>query len=237
MNGLDCFFAGFRAIFSPGLKRYVVIPFLINLLLFSGLVYYAYSVVDGWIGGMISWVPDFLVEYLAWFLWPLFFITLLGFLFYGFTILANIVAAPFNAVLAVQVEKRERGGHSGSADITWYQVLPRTLGRELAKIMYYLPRLVGLILISLVPPINLVAPFLWVLFGAWMMTIQYADYAADNNGLTFQELKISMSRNRSQSFSFGIAVYLMMAVPFVNLIVIPAAVAGGTILWVRRLNN
>lgn len=234
MNGLDCFFEGFRTIFSPGLKRYVIIPFLINLLLFSGLVYYAFTFFDGWIASMISYLPDFLY-FLSWFLWLMFFIALLGFLFYGFTILANIIAAPFNAVLAVQVEKRERGGVSGSGDISWYQVVPRTLAREFGKILYYLPRLVGLVLITLVPLLNLAAPFLWVMFGAWMMTIQYADYAADNNGLSFQELQMSMSRNRSPSLSFGIAVYLMMAVPLVNLIVIPAAVAGGTLFWVRRL--
>lgn len=242
MGGFDCFLKGFRLILTPGLRRYVVVPFIINTLLFIGMIYYAFSSFDDWINGLIVFfLPEFLVDWLfdliSGFLWLMFLVALLGFLFYGFTIVANIIAAPFNAVLATQVEKRLRNGVSDAGDITWYKVLPRALARELSKLIYYLPRLVGLILITLVPLVQVAAPFLWVLFGAWMMTVQYADYAADNNNLTFRELQISMSRNRPQSLMFGLAVYMMMIVPFVNLIVIPAAVAGGTLFWVENLNS
>lgn len=242
MGGLDCFLKGFRLILTPGLRRYVVVPFIINTLLFVSMIYYAFSSFDGWINGLIGYfLPEIIVGWLfdliSGFLWLMFLIALLGFLFYGFTIFANIIASPFNAVLATEVEKRLRNGVSGAGDITWYIVLPRALARELSKLKYYLPRLVGLVLITLVPLVQVAAPFLWVLFGAWMMTVQYADYAADNNHLTFRELQISMSRNRPQSLMFGLAVYVMMIVPFVNLLVIPAAVAGGTLFWVENLNS
>ena len=236
MSGLDCFFKGFALIFSAGLRRYVIIPLLINTVLFAGMVYWAFTFFDGWINRLIGYLPDFLY-FLSWFLWVMFFIALMAFLFYTFTMLANIIAAPFNALLSVQVEKRERGGVLNHPEVPFYRLVPRTLARELGKLVYYLPRLIGLVILTVIPVINLLAPVLWVLFGAWMMTIQYADYAADNNGQSFFALRSAMSRKRSDSLLFGIAVYVMMAVPLVNLLVLPAAVAGGSVLWLKKLDT
>ncbi|MDH5737709.1 MAG: sulfate transporter CysZ [Gammaproteobacteria bacterium] len=236
MNGLDCFFKGFRLIFSSGLKRYIIIPLIINIMLFSGMVYYAYSLFDGWISWLIDWLPEFLY-FLSWFLWVMFYVTLLGFTFYTFTIIANIIAAPFNAVLAVQVEKKERGGQLYHPRISWYQLVYRTLAREAGKLLYYLPRLIGLVILTVLPLINLIAPLLWILFGAWMMTIQYADYAADNNGKSFLQLRIAMSRQKTDSLTFGLAVYILMFIPLVNLLVIPASVAGATVFWINNLEE
>lgn len=240
MSGFDCFIKGFGLIFTSGLRRYVVIPFLINLILFSGMIFYAYSYFDGWMSGLLEYVPGFLmflVDYLFGLLWLLFFFVIMAFMFYTFTIVANIVAAPFNAILAVQVEKKLKGGQINHYEVSWFKLVPRTIARELGKLMYYLPRLIGLVLLSVTPMLNLIAPVLWVLFGAWMMTVQYADYAADNNGKSFSDLRSSMSGNRSDSLVFGISVYIMMILPVINLLVLPASVAGGTVLWVNRLER
>jgi CysZ protein len=103
--------------------------------------------------------------------------------------------------------------------------------------MYYLPRLIGLLLITIIPGVNFIAPFLWLLFGAWMMTVQYTDFGADNNNVRFRELRERLSDERMTSLSFGIIVYLMIAIPLLNLVVMPAAVAGGTVFWVERLKG
>lgn len=39
------------------------------------------------------------------------------------------------------------------------------------------------------------------------------------------------------SLGFGVIVYLMIAIPILNLIVMPAAVAGGTVFWVEKLRG
>jgi len=70
-----------------------------------------------------------------------------------------------------------------------------------------------------------------------MMSVQYTDYAADNNGISFSELRRRLGGDRINSFGFGLAVYLMMLIPLLNLVLIPAAVAGGTVLWVERLTD
>ena len=58
----------------------------------------------------------------------------------------------------------------------------RTLKREFQKWLWYIPRALMLLLISLIPVVNLMAPFLWLAFGAWVMVIEYRDYLNDNHG-------------------------------------------------------
>ncbi|MFT7222012.1 MAG: CysZ protein, partial [Candidatus Azotimanducaceae bacterium] len=90
---------------------------------------------------------------------------------------------------------------------------------------------------TIIPVVNVISPVLWVLFGAWMMAIQYADYAADNNDASFSSLRNRLARRRFQSLMFGLPAYLLLTVPIVNLILMPVGVAGGTRLWVEHLKN
>ncbi len=98
-----------------------------------------------------------------------------------------------------------------------------------------LPMLLGLLLITVIPVSNAVAPFLWILFGAWMMSIQYADYAADNNDVSFKALQSRLGARRFDALMFGLPAYLLLTVPVVNLILMPIGVAGGTRFWVEHL--
>ena len=67
-----------------------------------------------------------------------------------------------------------------------------------------------------------------------MLSIQYCDYAADNELVSFKEMKTQLAQPYSQSVAFGAMVALLTLIPFINLILMPAAVIGGTHLWVER---
>lgn len=235
MNGMDCMFEGFRMIARPGLRRYVIVPTLINVAVLTGVVAYGISQYDAWTRAVTDSLPDwlsFLSGVFAFLAAILVFVVVL----YLFTIIANIIAAPFNAVLSVKVEERLTG-RTPDAGAGVIKVLARSLWREVAKLLYYLPRVIGLLILTLIPAINAAAPILWLLFGAWMMAIQYADYAADNNGIDFGELRARLGERRFQAVLFGILAYVVLAIPGINLILMPAAVAGGTVFWVEHLGR
>ena len=69
------------------------------------------------------------------------------------------------------------------------------------------------------------------------MAIQYADYGADNNDVSFAKLKVTLQENRLQAMLFGLPVYLLLTIPGINLVVMPAGVAGGTRFWVEHLKR
>lgn len=235
MSGLDCFFDGFSLIRKPGLRRYFIIPTLINILVLVALISVSALYFDSWIEMAMGWFPDWMTA-LYWLVWIIAFLIVMVLVLFCFTFIANIISSPFNAVLSVRVEEFLTGNPPVSAASAW-MVLPRAIGREISKLLYVLPRLAVLALLTIIPVINTISPFLWVLFGAWMMAIQYADYGADNNDVSFRDLRTLLERRRFQAFMFGLPAYLLLTVPMVNLVLMPVGVAGGTRFWVENLKQ
>ncbi|GAB5381015.1 MAG: sulfate transporter CysZ [Aliiglaciecola sp.] len=240
-SGASYFFEGFSLIRTKGIKRFVFIPLAVNLILFSIALYFLVGQIDDGIAYIIGLIPDW--EWFAWLkqgivfiLWPLAVISILLVFALIFGTLANWVAAPFNGLLAEKVERHLTGqslGDSGIMDVV--KDIPRTLGRELAKLLYYIPRAIGfLILFFLLPVFGQV---LWFMFSAWMMAIQYCDYPFDNHKIGFKPMRSTLAESRSQSFSFGVMVSVFSMIPIVNFLVMPVAICGATSMWVNELRH
>lgn len=226
---------GLKLVLSPGLRLFVLLPLAINLVLFVGLIYFAGHEFSLWVNRLMPTLPGWL-SFLNYILWPLFMILVLLMVFFTFTMVANIIAAPFNGFLAEKVEVVLRGTDD-FPPFSWAElaaIVPRTLSRELRKLGYYLPRALGLLVLSFIPGVNLIAAPLWLVFGVWMMAIQYIDYPADNHKMSWQDMLAWLRSKRWASLSFGGVVYLVLLIPVVNILMMPAAVAGATLFWVRE---
>ena len=107
------------------------------------------------------------------------------------------------------------------------------MGRELSKLIYYIPRAIGFLLLFFLLPV--IGQVLWFLFSAWMMAIQYCDYPFDNHKIPFRAMRDTLAKERSHSFSFGIMVSVCAMIPIVNFLVMPVAICGATAMWVDEL--
>lgn len=232
LQGFAMALEGLRLVFRPGLRTHVLVPVLVNLVvlglaiwggahLFEKLLAH-YLPEEGWLG------------YLRWLLWPLFALAVALVVMFGFTALANLIAAPFNSLLSQKVEQLyggQRAPAPGWGDVV--RELPRTLGSELRKLGYFLLRAIPLGLLFLIPGLNLVAPFLWALFSAWFLAIEYSDYPLANRGLGFREQHRQLSAQRLTALGFGAGATFLTLIPVVNLAAMPAAVIGATLLVLR----
>lgn len=235
LSGSQYLSAGLKLVLSPGLRLFVLLPLTINLILFVALIGFAVRQFSGWLDSLMGSLPNWL-SFLDFLLWPLFVVLLLLMVFFTFTLLANIIAAPFNGFLAEKVEVVVRGEDT-FPPFSWNELLamvPRTLKRELRKLSYFLPRAIGLLILSLIPGLNLIATPLWLLFGVWMMAVQYIDYPCDNNKVSWDDMLAWLRAKRWQSLGFGGITYVALLIPFVNILMMPAAVAGATLFWVRE---
>lgn len=226
---------GLKLVLSPNLRLFVLLPLAVNLLLFGGLIYFAGHQFSLWVDALMPSLPSWL-SFLTYILWPLFVALVVLMVFFTFTLVANIIAAPFNGFLAEKVEVVVRGQDNFPA-FSWGELMamvPRTFGREMRKLGYFLPRAIGLFILSLIPVVNVVAAPLWLIFGVWMMAIQYIDYPADNNKMSWQDMLAWLRQKRWQSLGFGGITYLALMIPVVNVLMMPAAVAGATLFWVRE---
>ena len=234
VNGAFYFLRGFALIFQPGIRAYVVVPLLINITVFTALIYFGAGQLQSFLDSML---PEWL-EWMKWLLLPLFLIAGLLIAFFTFNMVANLIAAPFNGLLAEAVERKltGRGPEEGGlkkmiADIG------RTFASEIRKLVYIGLRGVPILLLMLVPGVNVAASMLWILFSAWMLAVAYADYPMGNHGIAFTEQRELLARRRWLSVGFGGSVMFGLAVPVLNFLVIPSAVAGATAMWVDKLRD
>lgn len=226
---------GLKLVLSPGLRLFVLLPLTLNLLLFGALIGFALRQFGVWVELFMPNLPSWL-SFLEYLLWPLFVVLVLLMVFFTFTLLANLIAAPFNGFLAEKVEVVVRG-QDPFPPFHWSELvamMPRTLSRELRKLGYFLPRAIGLLILSFIPVVNIIAAPLWLLFGVWMMAVQYIDYPCDNNKVSWPDMLAWLREKRWQSLGFGGITYLALLVPGLNILMMPAAVAGATLFWVRE---
>jgi len=229
---------GARLLSHPSLRMFVIIPLLVNILIFGSLIGLGFSYLVDLMDSMLARIPDWL-DFIQWILWPLIGISVSLISGYLFTAMALIIASPFNALLAEKAEELVTSRPVNSLEGLGAALLgvPRGIIREIAKLLYYVPMAVFVLLISFIPGVNAVAPVLWFLLGAWMMSIQFVDYPMDNHQLSFADVKEAVRSRRLSSMGFGGLVALCAGIPVVNFFVVPAAVVGATLLWVEELDQ
>lgn len=234
-NGIHYFAQGWQLIRLPGIRRFVIVPLALNFLLMGGAFIWLFFRLEQWLPALMSYVPDWL-HWLNYLLWPLTVIFVLLVFSYFFSTVANWIAAPFCGLLAEQLEAKLTG--KPMPDSGWAGMvkdIPRIMKREWQKLAWYLPRALVLLLLYFIPGFGqTVAPVLWFLFSAWMLSIQYCDYPFDNHKVSFRQMRTSLKRHKTDVMQFGALVSLFTMVPILNLAIMPVAVCGATAMWVDR---
>jgi len=226
---LDCF-SGVGLLFKSGIKRFVIIPFVIN----AGLFYFAIVLLQNQLD---AWLDQLLPGWLSWLEWlilPLFWIAILLIVFYTFTVIANLIAAPFNSILSSRIEAQLTGKKPEDINADGFlKLMARTTKSEIQKIFYAIKWFIPLLIITVIPVVNVVSPFLWILFAAWFFALEYNDYPLANRGHFFKDVKTYNRKNRMRSLGLGTAVFIMTSIPIVNFFAMPIAVAGATKLTTK----
>jgi CysZ protein len=213
----------------------VIIPLVINILIFGSLITIGFNYISDLMDSMLASIPEWL-NFIRWILWPIIVITVGLISGYVFTSVALVIASPFNALLSEKAEELITGQPVNSLEGFGAALIavPKSIVRELMKLLYYIPMAILALLISFIPGVGAVA---WLLLGAWMMSIQFVDYPMDNHQLSFADVKAAVRSRRLSSMGFGGLVALCASIPLVNFFVVPAAVVGATLLWCEELNQ
>jgi CysZ protein len=239
LQGAQYLLRGFGLIQRKGVRHYAYLPIAINTILFSFAIWYGINGFDQWMASLMpSWLPDWLTSALMWILWPIFTALLMLIVFFTFSIIANILAAPFNGALAEAVEIKLSGETPPS--FNWQQVMkdaPKMIFNEIRKLVYLIIWVIPLVILSFIPVLNIASPVLWVLFSSWVLALDYHDYPMGNHQLLFREQRGILRNKRSLALGFGLATLAATMIPIVNFFVIPAAVAGATALFVENLKQ
>lgn len=233
---------GFQLLTKPGVRGYVLVPLGINVLIFVAVTLTAFSQFRQLLDWLMSYLPEWL-GVIAWLVWLAFALLLVVVYGYGFALIGNLIAAPFFGLLSERVQHLLTASAAQqpltlkvAGEIAW-----RSFKRELHKLRYFLPRfllvLAVCLVLSFVPVANLLVPVIGFLWGAWSLSLQYLDYPADNHQVSFDALRGRLRERRWLALGFGGVVLLGSALPVINILVMPAAVAGATALWIERIGQ
>jgi len=217
-------FTSIPTLLKPELRAYVIAPLFINIVLFSLTLYYAFTEFSNW---MDSLLPSWL-DWLNWLIIPLFSITILIVVFYTFTIVANLIAAPFNSLLSAKYERLIRGDITTESNENMMQLISRTIAAEVKKLIYILLWLIPLLIITVIPVINLMSPFLWIVFAIWMLSLEYLDYPIGNHNQLFPVVKKTAHEQKMMTLGLGSGLFILTTIPFINFLAIPAGVIAAT---------
>ena len=234
-TGIQALARALSLIRQPGIRRYVILPLLINLLIFGGLIWFGYNQFAPLVQWMMSYVPGFL-DFLRWLIWLFFGVLAAITVFFTFTPVANIIAAPFNALMAEKLEMHLTGS-AISSNVSFARMAVDAIRSQLGKLFYILLWALGLFLVTLIPLVNLAAPVLWFVFGSWLLSLEYFDYPMGNHDVGFAEEKKRLAARRGISLGFGGAMMVMTSIPVINFIAMPLGVAAATLLWVEQLQK
>lgn len=233
---------GTRLVRRPGLRRFVFIPLLINILVFTLLGWLFFTSVADWFANLtflqgLQDLPVFgaVFTFLRW----VFGIVVIAMMLFAFSFLANLIGAPFNGLLAERTEQYLNGKLSDSEPSlsSLIKSIPVTLASEIWKLLYLVMWLIPLFIAHWIPGLNLIAPFLLFVFGAWMFGIEYIDYPMGNHGHGFKSVRKHLRKHRQATMGFGFVVAIASTIPILNLFIMPVAVTGATALYVEHLSH
>ena len=218
---------GIKLLTNPKLRLLILVPILINIVLYSVALALGYY----YVGMLIEqFIPESL-QWLNWILWPLFFISFFVAGFFTFTVLANLIASPFYGILSA----RTLAVISGKAQIVEQPML-RVIAGELKRMLYIMTRMLPLFILFFIPVINIIASFALSVFGAWCLAMEFMAYPLENEGLLFVDQKRLLKTVWLGALSFGAVTMIGLTLPVLNIIIGPAAVIGST-MYVHEMRE
>lgn len=148
-----------------------------------------------------------------------------------FSALTLTLGAPLYDKISESVDQ-ELFGVTTSA----HEPLARSLGRALRQSLILIAVSVGvglvLFLAGFIPVVGQLAiPVVSAVFGGWMICLELIGATFERSGSTrLSERRAAMRRRRARVLGFGVPTFLLLAVPFLAVVVFPVATAAGTIL-------
>jgi len=223
----------------PVLLKYMIMPFLINIVVFSGAVYWGLSFFNGIV---VQYIPQGDAWYwavLSYFLWSVAILITMVLVFFTFTVVGAIVASPFNDILSERTEELLTGipNNERFSIRIFLRDSVNSVVDESKKISIFVILMVLLLPLNFVPGGSLPYSVFTVLLTVFFLVVEYTGYVFYRKHLTFRDQRRFISSEKFLMLGFGTGVMGVLAVPFLQLCCIPLGVVGATQLWYDLSNR
>ncbi|ADD45400.1 protein of unknown function DUF540 [Stackebrandtia nassauensis DSM 44728] len=216
----------------PKLMLFGAIPALLAaLLLLGALIGLGFGITDltDWMTGFAESWPQWLETTIQVFAGVVIFALAIWLSILVFTTLTLLIGDPFYEKIAEAVDD-ELGGAPVVERGIWKAISIslrdnlRMLGKSIV---------IGVLLFALgfVPVVGTVlAIIIGALVGGWFLSVELSGYAFQRRGHRYPQYRRMLGRRRGLAIGLGTCVFLLFLIPLGAVLVMPAAVAGSTLL-------
>lgn len=240
-RGLALPFRGLAHLFAHrGLKRYAVLPLVLNVALYAVALAVFFYFLWNWRIGLVQWdfwgpVGGYLaaaVNWMGWMVKLMVAMVALAASFFTFTGVGMALASPLNDILSEKVEISCCGADDRidmpfrftfRAALLSFRDSLGNLVRQLFWTILALPFLI-IPLVGFVP---------LLLVGAYFSGFGYLDCAMARNFLRPRHKKLLSTGNFWEILGFGLAMQVLFAVPLLGMLLMPVGVVAGTLVYCR----
>jgi len=216
----------------PRAWPFAALPLLVNGLLLVGFLFGAWHLHDdamGWIG------PE---DPAGWLVVPLwigaFLVVVLGAVL-ATLLLGGILAGPFQEKLSEVIEGLASDSPHVEEELSLRSLAMDALGAmrgATERLGLFVLFVIPLMALSLVPVVGLLGLALLYCWSVFFLALQFSDPYLARRKLPRMEKITRLREQLAMSMGFGVALTLLMLVPLLQIVLSPALVAGGTLMWV-----
>jgi CysZ protein len=217
-------FAHFAA--RPHLWKYAIVPLAVNIVVYAALAWVLWWFVQDVLLG--RWIA-------SWWTWARWMAAAFAYaagaalLAFSFTIVGNVIAAPFMDVLAERALAERRGAALPPGG-PWWAEAALAVGRQLARLVVFGAVHAALLAMWFIPVVNLLHPPVAWLVTIFFLAMEYLDYPQAADRMPFGDRIGAILSRPASSFGFGSGLLLIAIVPFLAPIALPACVMGAVLL-------
>jgi len=239
LKGITAYFGTISLISKLRLWKYFIIPILISVFIGLSIFTLAYFLSDNisnliaklWIwerGAQTFETISQIVGGLA--------IVAIGLVFYKHIVMA--LSAPFMSPVSEKIEAHLLNAETPSLrETTFMQQLIRGIQLNLRNLFRELGLIVPLLLLSFLPVVGIVCPFLIFLVQAYYVGFGNMDYTMERH-LNYNDSIQFVRQHRGTAIGNGIIFMLMLFIPLVGFIItMPISVVAASTETVKILNN
>ncbi|MFC4067239.1 EI24 domain-containing protein [Actinoplanes subglobosus] len=154
-----------------------------------------------------------------------------------FTAVTLLIGDPFYEKISELVEDRF-GGVPDAVDVGFWRGLRRSLVDSLKLVGISIVVAIPLFLLGLIPLVGqTVVPVLAGAAGGWLLALELTGVPFQRRGQRLRHRRAALAGKKPLTLGFGAAVFATFLIPLGAVFLMPAAIAGATLLARKSLNK
>lgn len=239
VNGFTGPFVAWRFVREhEGLKRYFIIPFLINIVLLSAIVYLSFIFIYPLLQGIIPQGDAWYLEALKWILTPLLLIILAIVIVLLYSISGSIIAAPFNDPLSAKVEKlltQVDSEEKFSVKLFLADIVRMTLN-VVKLLLLLLIFYIVILLFNMIPVAGSIVYAVLGFFGTtFFLGFQFFDFPLERRRMVFRDKLRILWKIKFLTMGLGLGFFIISIIPILGFLGLNLGAIAGTALYVEYI--